>query len=321
LEYLHGLDPPIIHGDLKADNVLIDQRGVARLCDFGLSRMLEDDVSLWKTSALSAPGTLRWKAPELLSGNQKTVTTQSDMYAFAMTCYEAYTGQAPFYQYNEFAVWKAVVDEGQLPGRPSGPECFTDQMWNLCTKCWAKDPLFRPTASQALEYLQKFVVGSMLTGPAPYALTLATTTSLAPSSSTASLPLLDRSRTTDPSPPPTKRPTHLVEQQVQSEPVMHRLRTQLLQGIVEQEEEHAQEEARYQGKDPAVRQENFHPSSVNDQYRSNMPGFTGAHYEGGNPTLGPRRDVGSGGAKWDLGRNFGASLGDNQRGYESERNI
>jgi serine/threonine protein kinase len=45
-----------------------------------------EDNSLWDTSATKAPGTVRWKAPELLSEEQPTVTVQSDMYAFGMTC-------------------------------------------------------------------------------------------------------------------------------------------------------------------------------------------------------------------------------------------
>jgi serine/threonine protein kinase len=48
---------------------------------------MTEDSTLWHTSATSAPGTVRWKAPELLSGEQRTVTASSDMYAFAMTCF------------------------------------------------------------------------------------------------------------------------------------------------------------------------------------------------------------------------------------------
>ena len=77
--------PQIIHGDMKADNVLVDEQGVPALVDFGLSKMLEDQ-SMWATSATSAPGTTRWKAPELLSGDEASVTATGDVYAFAMTC-------------------------------------------------------------------------------------------------------------------------------------------------------------------------------------------------------------------------------------------
>jgi serine/threonine protein kinase len=50
-----------------------------------------EETTLWQTSATTAPGTVRWKAPELLSGKQQTVTAESDMYAFAMTCFVSYT--------------------------------------------------------------------------------------------------------------------------------------------------------------------------------------------------------------------------------------
>jgi serine/threonine protein kinase len=51
--------------------------------------MLEDST-LWITTATRAPGTLRFKAPELLSEEQQTVTISSDMYAFGMTCLVSY---------------------------------------------------------------------------------------------------------------------------------------------------------------------------------------------------------------------------------------
>lgn len=66
--------------------MLIDKNGKARLCDFGLSRMIEE-TTLWHTTATTAPGTIRWKAPELLSGEQRTVTKKADIYAYGMTCF------------------------------------------------------------------------------------------------------------------------------------------------------------------------------------------------------------------------------------------
>jgi serine/threonine protein kinase len=44
----------------------------------------------WNTLANNVPGMFRWRAPELLDGQQVTVTSQSDMYAFGMTCFVSY---------------------------------------------------------------------------------------------------------------------------------------------------------------------------------------------------------------------------------------
>jgi serine/threonine protein kinase len=98
-----AFDPPIIHGDLKAvspsfwllfesgvltfklkANILVTPQNRLCLCDFGFSRMLSDDT-LWVTSALEAPGTIHWMAPELFQNTQLTVTRQSDIYALAIT--------------------------------------------------------------------------------------------------------------------------------------------------------------------------------------------------------------------------------------------
>ena len=50
LRFLHSSKPPILHGDLKAKNILIDSRFRAKVCDFGLAVKSKNDLS----------GTLYW---------------------------------------------------------------------------------------------------------------------------------------------------------------------------------------------------------------------------------------------------------------------
>jgi serine/threonine protein kinase len=64
----------------------VDINGKIFLADFGLSRMMDDDA-LWETSATHAGGTVRWTAPELISGDVDAVTQEADVYAYAMTSY------------------------------------------------------------------------------------------------------------------------------------------------------------------------------------------------------------------------------------------
>ncbi|KAG8893202.1 hypothetical protein FRB99_002140, partial [Tulasnella sp. 403] len=80
LVYLHTHDPPIIHADIKADNVLINDDGEAMLCDFGLSKLLED-VPSGLTTTNGQKGTLRYMAPEQF-GEKPLYTTETDVYAF-----------------------------------------------------------------------------------------------------------------------------------------------------------------------------------------------------------------------------------------------
>ena len=72
LHHLHCQRPAIIHRDLTATNVLLDSRGVAKIGDFGNSRMV--DLTATPEILTSSPGTLDYMPPEALEGgvyNQK----------------------------------------------------------------------------------------------------------------------------------------------------------------------------------------------------------------------------------------------------------
>ena len=61
LRYLHTSKPPILHGDLKSRNILLDSRFRAKLCDFGLLLKTETGIS----------GTPFWLAPDYLRGEKR----------------------------------------------------------------------------------------------------------------------------------------------------------------------------------------------------------------------------------------------------------
>ncbi|KAJ6573538.1 kinase-like domain-containing protein, partial [Mycena vulgaris] len=114
LEYLHSMN--VVHGDLKAINVLAAPSGRAILADFGLSSVAGSKILLLSTSSVKNGGTVRWQAPELfMSGAQNSFV--SDVYAFSCVCYEIFTGRVPFQELtNDMAVMFQVI-QGSRPTR------------------------------------------------------------------------------------------------------------------------------------------------------------------------------------------------------------
>lgn len=77
----------VIHGDLKASNILVSDSVVPRalLCDFGLTREAVDVTVAW----LEGAGALQWQGPELLvASGSPGKTYATDMWALGMTIYE-----------------------------------------------------------------------------------------------------------------------------------------------------------------------------------------------------------------------------------------
>ena len=74
LVYLHGRDPPVVHRDLSARNVLLDLQGRAKLADLGQAKVLGGHGHSHSNSASSSnqhssmPGAMAYAAPEVLTG-------------------------------------------------------------------------------------------------------------------------------------------------------------------------------------------------------------------------------------------------------------
>ncbi|HEY7155783.1 MAG TPA: serine/threonine-protein kinase, partial [Gemmataceae bacterium] len=77
-----------IHRDLKADNILVDRRGIIRIVDFGLAAYADPRLGF----APGSMGTFTYMAPETLSGRS---TPASDVYSLGLLMYELFTGGGP----------------------------------------------------------------------------------------------------------------------------------------------------------------------------------------------------------------------------------
>ncbi|KAG8927580.1 hypothetical protein FRC01_007234, partial [Tulasnella sp. 417] len=81
LAHLHGLEPPIVHGDIKADNFLVTDTFETVLCDFGVSRLVTSSPKTGLTTGGQGTGSPGHQAKELFRENSPS-TPESDIYAF-----------------------------------------------------------------------------------------------------------------------------------------------------------------------------------------------------------------------------------------------
>ncbi|KAF8602271.1 kinase-like protein [Ceratobasidium sp. AG-I] len=157
VSYLHSIK--MVHGDIKAINILVSADGVVKLSDFDHSILSNCTLAFSATTNMGG-GTLRWMAPELLlrtdqQSNQEMLrTTQTDIYALGMTMLEIITGKVPYAEYlQDFAIFSALVKK-QPPERPGVLNKQTTQaeeMWKLLLQCWDHTPSGRPSAPAVLE--------------------------------------------------------------------------------------------------------------------------------------------------------------------------
>ncbi|XP_051150643.1 serine/threonine-protein kinase CTR1-like isoform X3 [Andrographis paniculata] len=148
INYLHRLNPPIVHWDLKSPNLLVDRNWTVKVCDFGLSRFKANTF----ISSKSVAGTPEWMAPEFLRGEPSN--EKSDVYSFGVILWELVTLQQPWSGLSPAQVVGAVAFQNR---RLTIPPNTSPILVSLMESCWADEPAHRPAISSIVDTLKKLL--------------------------------------------------------------------------------------------------------------------------------------------------------------------
>jgi serine/threonine-protein kinase len=127
LDYAHSSG--VVHRDIKANNVMFDDRGRPFLVDFGIAKLTGSTTGL--TSASMIMGTPAYMSPE--QWNNASVTPATDQYALAVMTYTMVTGKLPFEAQTPMALMKKHLEEKPAPvsfwreGLPEGLQAVLEQ--------------------------------------------------------------------------------------------------------------------------------------------------------------------------------------------------
>jgi tRNA A-37 threonylcarbamoyl transferase component Bud32 len=95
LDYAHK-KARVVHRDLKPANLLVTDKGVLKVADFGIARSLRDTHSRQTGEERGASGTLAFMGPQQLESKGKPAP-EDDIYALGATLYDLLTGKPPFF--------------------------------------------------------------------------------------------------------------------------------------------------------------------------------------------------------------------------------
>ncbi|KAI5082247.1 hypothetical protein GOP47_0001990 [Adiantum capillus-veneris] len=166
LAYLHTeANPPIIHRDVKSSNILLDEKLVAKVADFGLSKLAPEEGGVGHVST-QVKGTLGYLDPEYYTTQR--LSDKSDVYSFGVVILELITSRQPI-EHGRFIVRevRSALQRGGLPAlreslvdlkiEKACPDSQLKPLLDLALRCVEESAALRPSMKQVTKELEAIV--------------------------------------------------------------------------------------------------------------------------------------------------------------------
>jgi len=131
----------VIHRDIKAQNLLLDEAGVLKVMDFGIARLAEGSSGL--TEAGMMIGTPAYMAPEQVMG--EAIDARADLYSVGVVLYECLTGHVPFTASSMVSLVARLLNDQPAPIKDADPAVAA-----LVMRLLAKKPEQRAASAEEL---------------------------------------------------------------------------------------------------------------------------------------------------------------------------
>ena len=161
LDYAHANG--IVHRDVKPANFMLTASGQVKVTDFGIAKMLDDDIGLTNTGMVM--GTVQYMSPEQIAA--KPASARSDQFSLGVIAYEMLTGRKPFHG-NSWASVMNQIMSGEPPAVKQHRQDLGEEVTIVLRKVLAKDPETRYSSCREFaDELAHAVTGATMQRTAP----------------------------------------------------------------------------------------------------------------------------------------------------------
>jgi len=140
-------DAGIVHRDVKPQNILVNNFGSVKLCDFGIAAIQKSAEFQTRTTALS----VRYASPEELDGDPN-IGAPTDLYSLGASMFHLLYGEPPSFRGGRGA-------DPSLTRSRRGEDAVRDRVSTIIERCLAEDPRQRPTANECFGLLSDMSSG------------------------------------------------------------------------------------------------------------------------------------------------------------------